>query len=176
MQIALRDRARLAGAVVHGGVEVADLAEAVAAQLQRRGHEAEAPLADVEGRAADVVGRGVAVGHHHLGEREPVRDRPGPRRRRVADVCRVRPSRSLNPSRSASSASGPLAVDGERDAVGLADLQRPPVGRAARSAGHVRGTYSPITAGRLGRRGVLDLQQLHRVQVDDECSPLTGAA
>ena len=54
----VRDRVRLARAVVQDGVHVGDLAEAVAAQLQRRRHEAQAPLADVEGGAAVVVGLG----------------------------------------------------------------------------------------------------------------------
>ncbi len=70
------DRVGLAARVVQHRVEVGDLAEAVAPELERGGHETEAPLADVECRAAVVVGRRVAVGHDHLGEREPVRDRP----------------------------------------------------------------------------------------------------
>jgi hypothetical protein len=56
------DRVRLALGVVHDGVEVGDLAEAVATQLERGGHEAETRLADVEGRAAVVVGRGSRQG------------------------------------------------------------------------------------------------------------------
>jgi hypothetical protein len=51
-------------------------AEAVAAELQRGGHEPQAPLADVERRAAVVVGGRVAVGDDHLGEAQAVRDRP----------------------------------------------------------------------------------------------------
>jgi len=64
----IRDRVRLAPGVVQHRVEVDDLAEAVAAELQRRGHEAEAPLADVvRGSPVVVLGR-VAVGHDHLGK------------------------------------------------------------------------------------------------------------
>ena len=72
----LRDPVGLAARVVHDRVEVGDLAEAVAAELERRGHEPEPPLADVERGAAVVVGGGIAVGDDHLGEREPVGDRP----------------------------------------------------------------------------------------------------
>ena len=49
------DGVRLTLAVVQHGVEVADLAEAVAAEFQRLRHEAEAPLADVECGAAVVI-------------------------------------------------------------------------------------------------------------------------
>src|SRR5215212_1119554 len=47
---------RLALRVVEGGVEVRDLPEAVAPELQRGRHEPEAPFSDVEGGAAVVVG------------------------------------------------------------------------------------------------------------------------
>ena len=57
MQIAFGIVVRLALAVVQHGVDVGDLAQAVAAELQRRRHEAEAPLADVVGGAAVVVER-----------------------------------------------------------------------------------------------------------------------
>ena len=66
------DGVRLALAVVQHGVQIADLAEAVATELQRRRHEAEAPLADVECGAPVVVLGRVAVGHDHLGKRHPV--------------------------------------------------------------------------------------------------------
>jgi hypothetical protein len=69
------DHARLALAVVHDGVDVGDLAEAVAAQFERRGHESEAPLADVERGARLMVVRRVPVGNDHLGKRQPVRHR-----------------------------------------------------------------------------------------------------
>ncbi len=72
----VRDRSRLPAGVVHDSVQVGDLAEAVAAELQRGGHEAQAPLADVERGPPVVIGGGVPVRDDHLGEREPVRDRP----------------------------------------------------------------------------------------------------
>ena len=71
----VRDRVRLGPAVVQDGVDVGDVAQAVAPELQRRRHEAQAPLADVEGGPAVVVGARVAVGDDHLGEGQPVRDR-----------------------------------------------------------------------------------------------------
>src|SRR3712207_9136735 len=43
------DAVRLAAGVVQDGVDVGDVAEAVAPQLQRGGHEPQTPLADVEG-------------------------------------------------------------------------------------------------------------------------------
>ena len=75
MQIALRIVRGSPWRVVDHGVEVGDLAEAVAAELERGGHEAEAPLADVERRPGLVVVRRVPVRDDHLGERQPVRDR-----------------------------------------------------------------------------------------------------
>ncbi len=73
-QIAFVMVVRFARGVVQHRVEVTDLAEAVAAELQRGGHVAEAPLADVVGGPAVVLERGVPVGHDHLGERHAVGD------------------------------------------------------------------------------------------------------
>jgi hypothetical protein len=79
------DRVGPAPGVVQDRVEIGDLAQAVTAQLQRRGHEAQPPLADVERRPAIVVGCRVPVGNHHLGERQAVRDRSRPVVLAVAD-------------------------------------------------------------------------------------------
>ena len=97
-----------------------DLAEAVAARAQRGGHEAQAPLADVERGPPVVVRAGVAVRHHHLGEREPVRDRPQPAAVAIADrvqdqalaVVEADPQLPVLPAQQ-------VAVEGERDALGL---------------------------------------------------------
>ena len=83
----VRDELGLARRVVHHRVEVGDLAEAVAAAFERGGHEAEPPLADVERGPPEVVGGRIPVGHHHLRERQPVRDRPQPCRRRGTRPC-----------------------------------------------------------------------------------------
>ena len=71
-----RDLERLAPRVGHHGVDVDDLPEAVAAELKRSGHVTETPLADVKRGSPIVVESRVPVGHHHLGERHPVRDVP----------------------------------------------------------------------------------------------------
>jgi hypothetical protein len=60
------------------GVQVPDLAQAVAAVRERVGEAAEAPLADVERVLPAVPGRRVAVGDHHLADRRPPQDRPFP--------------------------------------------------------------------------------------------------
>ena len=57
-------------------VEIADLAEAVAAQLERGGHETEPPLADVERGAAVVVLGVIAIGNDHLRKRHSIGDGP----------------------------------------------------------------------------------------------------
>ncbi len=63
-----------------------------------------------------------------------------------------------------------MAVQGERRALGLDDLQRPP--RGARGvAGDVRRGVLAHDRREAGVRAVLDLQQLHRVHVDDELEP-----
>ena len=109
----VRDHVRLAGRVVQDGVEVADLAQAVAAELERLRHEAEAPLADVVGGAAVVVGRRVAVGDDHLGQRDAVRDRAPVEAQRVQDepfaVVEAEPQRPVLPRQR-------VAVERERDA------------------------------------------------------------
>ena len=171
MQIAFGDRAGLAAGVVHHRVQVGDLAQAVAAQGQRGGHEAQAPLADVERGPAVVVGAGVAVRHHHLGEREPVRHRPQPPAVAESHLVQhqalaVVETRAAAPSPASEQ---PVPVQGEVDPLRLADLQ----GLTERSGvGMRRGRYSPITPS-LGRllRAVLELQQRHRVQVDDRMQP-----
>ena len=57
-------------------VEVADLAQAVAAELERVGEHADAVLADVE-RVASEIGRPrIAIRHDHVGERGAIQDRP----------------------------------------------------------------------------------------------------
>jgi hypothetical protein len=81
----VRDRARFSPGVVDHGVDIGDLAEAIAAQLQRRRHEAQAPLADVEGGPPVVVRGGISVRHDHLGERKAVGDWAEPAAVVVAD-------------------------------------------------------------------------------------------
>ena len=68
------DGVGLTPGVGQGGVKVDDLAQTVAAQLQRGRHDAQAPLPDVEGCPAVVVERGIPIRNHHLGKRHPIRD------------------------------------------------------------------------------------------------------
>ncbi len=162
------DRVRLALRVVHDRIEVRDLAEAVAAELERGGHEPEAPLADVERGASVVVGRRVAVRNDHLREREPVRDRPRAAAVVVADrvqdhalaVVEADAQRPLLPA-------DVIAVDGERRPLRLGDLERLEV-LAQLQAGHEVGDVLAHRARLVDAVDVLDLEQLHPVEVDDE--------
>ena len=155
---------------MHDRVEVGDLAEAVAAELERGGHEPEAPLADVERGAAVVVGGGVAVGDDHLREREPVGDRAAVVADRVQDhplaVVEADAQRPLLPLQR-------VAVEREGDALGLDDLERLEV-VAQLLAGHEVGDVLAHRVGLLDAPVVLDLEQLHAVEVDDEVQPGDG--
>ena len=157
---------RLAAGVVHHRVQVADLAQAVAAQGERGGHEAEAPLADVERGPPVVVRAGVPVRHHHLGEREPVRHRAEPLAVGEGDlvqhealaVVEAQPQLPVLPAEQ-------VAVEREADPVGLADLQRRHLAQPHREeVGQVLAHHLGVGA---AGGAVLDLEQLHRVQVDD---------
>ena len=68
------DGAGLAGVVGDGGVQVGDLAQAVAAELERVGPLADQVLAGVE-VGLPVAELRVAVGHDHLRDRGPVEHR-----------------------------------------------------------------------------------------------------
>ena len=163
----VRDPVGLAAGVVHDRVEVGDLAEAVAAELQRRGHEPEAPLADVERGAAVVVGGRVAVGDDHLREREAVGDRAAVVADRVQDhplaVVEADAQRPLLPVQR-------VAVEREGDALGLDDLERLEV-LAQPLAGHEVGDVLAHRGGLVDALLVLDLEQLHAVEVDHEVQP-----
>jgi hypothetical protein len=138
-------------------------------ELERGGHEAQAPLADVERRAPVVVGGRVPVGHDHLGEREPVRDRPQPPRvmepHRVQDqplpVVEPDPHLPVLPPQSP-------AAERKRHAVRLADLQRLDLAQRHREE---RWQVLAHHLGRLGVEGVLQFEQLHPVDVDDRMQP-----
>ena len=71
----VRERHGAAAAVVDHRVEIADLAQAVAADLERIGERADAVLADVEGIAVEVGRPRIAVRHHHVGDGGAVEDR-----------------------------------------------------------------------------------------------------
>ena len=70
------DRSRIAEHVGNDRVEIMDVAQAVAAELQRVRHPAEAEFTIVEHVLAVVGPLGRAIGHHHLGDRRAIQDRP----------------------------------------------------------------------------------------------------
>ena len=168
--MARADELGLAGRIVHHRVEVDDLAEAVAAAFERGGHEAESPLADVERGPPEVVRGRIPVGHHHLRERQPVRDRPQPARVVEPDgvqdqafaVVEAEPQLPVLPAQQ-------VPVQVERDPLRLGDLQRRHVAQRHRDQ------LRQVLAHHLGlgaRVGlVADLQQRHRVEVHDRVQP-----
>src|SRR5262245_28436143 len=72
----IADEPRPAEPVMTPDVDIADMAEAIAAELQRVEELADAVLAGVEGIAPIVATGRVAIGHDHLGKRGAVHDRP----------------------------------------------------------------------------------------------------
>jgi len=167
------DGERDARGVMQNGIEVADLAETVAAQFQRRGHEAEAPFADIEGGASGVIRCRVAVGNHHLRDREPVCDRPGPIRAGfgVAQGVQCHALAVVEPDPHPPTLPTELvAVQVERRSVRLRDLERLEIGTQLLSRHQRRDVLAHD--GRLRRtRGVLDVDDPHVVQVDDGLEP-----
>ena len=146
-------------------VQVGDLPEAVAAALQGCRHEAEAPLADIEGGPPVMVRRGIPVGHHHLGQRQPVRDRPDPAAVVVSDlvqdhalaVVEADPQRPVLP---AERIPGP----GEGGPFRLTDLQWPHI-RAETLTRNEPGNVLAHRQRRIDPVGVPELEQFHPVQV-----------
>ena len=170
-QMALRDRLRAAAAVVHDGVEIADLAEAVAAELERVDVVPEAVLPDVE-RVLEDHGRiGVGVGDRELGDREPVRDGPRPRAVALVEGELVQRQRLARVEADAQPPRAPaqrVAVQCEARALGLRDLDRPQIVAVGAPAAVA------VVAGLLrdGHRAVVvDADDLHAVQVDDREEP-----
>src|SRR5690606_10112198 len=106
-------------------VEIADLTEAVTPEFQRCGHETQTPLADVEGGAAVVIRRRIAIGHHHLREGHPVRNRPLPFAVAVAHGVQRHPLAMVEPDpKRPVLPLHQVAVEGERRALWLCDVQR----------------------------------------------------
>ena len=132
-QIAFGDGPRLAGVVGHGGVQVGDLAQAVAAELERVGPLTDQVLAGVE-VGLPVAEVRVAVGHDHLRDRRPVEHRPLAAGLVQADLVQGQPLAGVeaDPHRPVLPAQR-VAVQGEARALRLGDLdglERGPV-RAA---------------------------------------------
>ena len=167
------DLVRRTCGVVQHRVDVADLAEAVAPQFQRGGHETEPPLADVESGTAVMIERGVAVGDHHLGQRHPVGD-VTPHAviiigdlidHRTLAIVEAQAHRPVLPTQFG-------ALDGERRAVGLGDVQRLEIGALltrprSRHVFAVHRRHSDVEL-------ILDLEEFEGVHVDDELQSGNG--
>ena len=109
-------------------VEVADLAEAVAAEGEGVRHSTQAPLADVEGALPAVARVGVAVGHDHLADGGAVQDRSGAVAVLVGDVVEDQPlERVQRHVQRPPLPADDVAVDREADPVGLGDVEAPEV-------------------------------------------------
>ena len=163
----LGDLVRVALAVVQSRVDIDDLAQAITAEFERGGHESEAPFADVVRGPPVVIERGIAVGDHHLGEGQPVGDIAGGavivERHLVDDrsfaIVEPEPHRPVLPLQLG-------AVDGERRALRLGDVQRLEV-RAHLRAPDGRGVFG-VNGGTPVVVVVLDLEQLEGVHVHQQ--------
>ena len=121
----VRNRARAAALVGQRRVEVGDLAQAVAAQLERVGHSPQAALAGVEGVFEVVPDRGVAVGHDHLRQRGAVANRPQAPAVFVADLVQHQPLARVQRDAHLPLLPGEqLPVERERRPLRLRDVER----------------------------------------------------
>src|SRR5437660_1088470 len=68
----------LAMVVRHGDIEIADMAEAIAAELELVRELAEPVFAGIEGALPVMVARRIGIGNDHLADARPVDDRPRP--------------------------------------------------------------------------------------------------
>ena len=167
------DREAAAAVVDQVDVEVADLAQAVAAERERVGQCAEAVLADVERRLAVTAWTGVSVRDNELAVEGPVQDRTQPLPVPVADLVQHQalPWREADPQLPALPADLP-AVDREARTLRLGDRQRPQIG-AQRRADVVRQVAARAGRDR-ARAVVLDLHDLHRREVHDRVQAIYG--
>ena len=153
------DPPRRAGMVGQVGVEVGDLAEAVAPELERVQARAEPVLAGVEVRAPVVHRVGLAVGDDHLRARSAVEDRPAV----VAEVVQDEPLLGVDGGHEGPAVPPDLAaVDAERHALGLGERERAQV---------LAGWHDPGAVVAVGVRdraalAVLDLEDAVGVEVD----------
>ncbi len=128
------DRARVAQVVGDHRVEVVDVAEAVAAQLQGVGVAGEHVLAAVEVVLPEPHRRRVGVGHDHLRDRGPVADRAVVE----GDLVQGQTLALVEPDAQVPLAPADAAVgDGERAPLGLGDLDRPQRGHVLALHGRV---------------------------------------
>ena len=140
----LRQLDRLALVVGVDGVEVVDLAEAVAAERQRAGQAAEAVLALVEVADPEAHRVRVGVGHDHLGHRRSVHDRADPTAVGVAELVQHE-------------ALAGVEADAERPALpldsGAVDLEAGPVRLGDGERPQARPHRTPLAFGEVGLAG-----------------------
>jgi len=130
----VRHLTRPAVAVGQDGVEVADLAEAVAAEHQGDDLLAEQVLAGVEVVLPEPGRARVGVGDHHLGDGGTVDDRPV----RHAELVQGEAFAGVEPDPQPPALPGQLvAVEGEAGTLGLGDLDRPERGARRADRGRV---------------------------------------
>jgi hypothetical protein len=158
------DAVGLALAVGQPRIEVADGADAIAAERQGVGQHADAVLADVEGILAEVSAAGVPVRHDHLGQCRAMQHRPQPAAILVADgmqhqaFARVEahPQAPLLPVHL-------VALDSETRALRLDNLQRPHV--VAEDSATAGGIVAALHR-HVGRAVVVDAQDFRPVEID----------
>src|SRR5919112_704768 len=157
------DGERVPFAVGDYAVEVMDLSQAVTAELQGVSKCPDVVLARIKSVLAPLSRSGIAVGHHHLGERRPVEDGTLSAIVVVANRVEHEPL-----TRGKTYAEAPLlpaylvSVNLEAGAFGLGDLQRLEVGP------HLANILGPVVALLLrhgNHAGILDPDDLHLVEV-----------
>ena len=175
-----------AASVRHDRVEIADLAEAIAAELETIGERSHAVLALVERILPPVRRRGIAVRDDHLRERRAVQDRPDATAVLVADGVKdetltgseADPQSPLLPREL-------VARELEARTVGLRDVELAEIGARARGnvrnvpwIGERRGSVVAVVGRQRNGAVVLHLDHFHPIQVDerDEAFDRAGVA
>ncbi len=142
-------------------------AEAVATEHQGVRHRSEIELADVERRLVGPVR--IRVGDDHLGDRGSVQDRSHATVFLVADAMEDQSLACVEADAEAPALPANLvSVDLEARTFGLGDLDRPQVGPQVRLK---RGAELAVPGGERHGLPVLEVDELHRVDVDDAEHP-----
>ena len=121
--------ARFAPPVVGADVEIVDMAQAIATELEGIEHGANAVFAGIERIAPEIAAGRIAIGHDHFGHGRAVHDGPQTAFVLVADPVQHQPFAQV-----VSDADMPvlplhaITVDLEAGAFGLRDFERPDIG------------------------------------------------